>query len=216
MGNISDNLDTYTAPTTATTVGTLLKDIGDTLRIECMKKDDEEKIKQIIDFCQQNKTFYSVGRIDYDREGSRKFPIFKLKNVTEERKDLTYSDELNEKTHRSIQEYINLYQIPVEHYNNIIVHYEDGTSDKTYATRLKFLGLDKFKDWKCNAGIARISINPNGDVYSAECNNDYMGNLDNNTFELFTNPKLCKFDTCTNNPDNLMVDKCSPDYKNSI
>ncbi|XP_031333648.1 uncharacterized protein LOC116163696 [Photinus pyralis] len=47
MANISDNADTYSAPTTATTVGTLLKDIGDTLKIQCMKKDEEERIKQI-------------------------------------------------------------------------------------------------------------------------------------------------------------------------
>lgn len=176
----------------------------------------EEKIKQIIDFCHENKIFYSVGRIDYQREGSRKYPIFRLKNTTQERQDLEYSDEANEKTHRSIQEYINTFQLPVEHYNNIIVHYEDGTNIRTYATRLKFLGLDKFHNWNCNAGIARISINPNGDVYSAECNNDFIGNLDNNTFELYTQARPCKFATCTNNPDNLMVDKRSPDYENYI
>ena len=172
----------------------------------------EEKMKKIIDFCHRYKIFYSVGRIDYGREGIRKYPVFKIKNVTEERPDLEYTPERDEATHRAIQDYIRTYQLPEEHHNNIIVHYADGTSIKTYATRLKFLGLDKFYNWPCDAGIARMSIHPNGDVYSAECDNDYMGNLDNDTFELFTEPKPCKFATCTNNPDNLMVDKRSPDY----
>jgi hypothetical protein len=83
-----------------------------------------------------------------------------MQKMIEERKDLEYSTELREKTHRAIQEHIKIYNLPEEIYNNVTVYHKDGTSVQTYATRLKFLGADKFKGWKCYAGVHRINIGP--------------------------------------------------------
>lgn len=169
-----------------------------------------EKIKQIIDLCHEHNIYYSVGRIDYERNGSRKYPIFRLNKDTEERKDLAYSDQVLEQTHRAIQEHIKVYNVPEEHYNNITVYYDDGTSVKTYATRLRFLGVDKFEGWACHSGVHRICVTPDSTVYSGECYNDVMGKLDDDSFKLFDRPMPCKFKTCTNNPDNLMINKQAP------
>lgn len=171
----------------------------------------EEKIKHIIDLCHQHDIYYSVGRIDHTWNGSRKYPIFRIKNAIEERKDLMYSPEFQEKTHQAIQEHIKVYNVPEETYNNVTVHHDDGTSIQTYATRLKFLGLEKFKGWKCYSGVHRICIAHDSTVYNGECFNEVLGKLDDNSFRLLDQPGICKFDACTNNPDDLMIDKSATD-----
>ena len=171
----------------------------------------EERIKYFIDFCHQNNIYYSVARIDHYRKDSRTYPIFHVRKNTEERKDLMYSPELAEQTHRAIQEHIKVYNLPDETYNNVTVYHKDGSSVPTYATRLKFLGLDNFQGWKCHAGVHRINIAADSTVYVGECENEVLGRLDDNSFRLLDNPGLCKRKTCTNNPDDIMINKSAPD-----
>lgn len=171
----------------------------------------EEKIKHFVDLCHEHNIYYSIARIDHHRKDARTYPIFRMKKVTEERKDLEYTPELREKTHQAIKEHIKIYNLPKETYNNVTVYHDDGTSVQTYATRLKFLGLEKFKGWKCFAGVHRINIGPDSTVYVGECYNQVLGKLDDNSFRLLDEPGICKFDTCTNNPDDIMINKYAPD-----
>jgi len=71
----------------------------------------------------------------------------------------------------------------------------------------------KFDNWfgyKCHAGVDRISIDYNNDVYSGMCNNDLLGNLDTD-WQLLNHPTMCKFDYCTGCTDDLIVKKYKDD-----
>jgi MoaA/NifB/PqqE/SkfB family radical SAM enzyme len=90
---------------------------------------------------------------------------------------------------------------------NVTAYYDNGDSVNVYASKLFYLGLTEFQGWECHAGVSRICIEPNGAVYSAECKNDYLGNLYTGDFELLKTPNLCKLPNCDNNPDDVMIRK---------
>lgn len=66
--------------------------------------------------------------------------------------------------------------------------------------------LDQWKDWSCNAGFHRISIDKNFNVYSGECHNDYLGNIKTGWVP-FKEPTTCKQDRCTGCTDDLLIGK---------
>lgn len=65
--------------------------------------------------------------------------------------------------------------------------------------------LDNFKGWNCDAGITRLAIDENLNVYSAYCENDYLGNAVLG-FDL-NQQTICKQNTCTGCTDDLIVKK---------
>lgn len=93
--------------------------------------------------------------------------------------------------------------------HNCEITLDDGTSKKVFADWLHNNNLDYWKGWNCDAGVTRISITENLDVFSARCNNDYLGNL-NTEWNLLEN-SICKQDRCTLCTDDLMLKK----YKNN-
>ena len=93
---------------------------------------------------------------------------------------------------------------------NAEVHYDDGSVIKIYSPQLRYRGLSNFHGWECEAGMERIFILPDGSVYGGECENDFLGKLDDNTFELRTSPTICKKHLCIGNPDDLMTKKTAP------
>lgn len=66
--------------------------------------------------------------------------------------------------------------------------------------------LDNWENWKCDAGHTRMYIDSNLDVYSGECCNDYLGNLQR-TWEIMTIPSICKQTRCSSCTDDLLVKK---------
>jgi MoaA/NifB/PqqE/SkfB family radical SAM enzyme len=82
-----------------------------------------------------------------------------------------------------------------------------------YAAKLNYLGLANFQGWKCHAGSVRICIFPDGSVYGAECENDHLGNLDDDSFNILNSPTICKQKECNNNPDDAMTKKYFIDLK---
>lgn len=66
--------------------------------------------------------------------------------------------------------------------------------------------LDCWKDWSCSAGSLRLCIDEKFDVYSGECNNDYLGNL-NTGWAPLSEPTVCKKDRCSGCTDDLLVQK---------
>ena len=166
-----------------------------------------ETVKHLIDVCKQHGIRYSINRIDYNRVGSKQYPVFVIGKQLIPRPDLPKTASAIESAHAEIQAYANLHRVPEDHYYNVKIDYDDQTSVKTYATRLKFLGLDNFQGWKCSAGFKRISIQPDTSVYSGECNNRFLGKLSDNSFQLLQAPDLCQQVRCTGNPDDLMINK---------
>jgi MoaA/NifB/PqqE/SkfB family radical SAM enzyme len=70
--------------------------------------------------------------------------------------------------------------------------------------------LDDWQGWQCDAGMTRLSIDKNGNVYSGECHNDYLGNVFDGTFEINKQPTICKRSRCTGCTDDLIVRKQKP------
>jgi hypothetical protein len=66
--------------------------------------------------------------------------------------------------------------------------------------------LDLWKGWSCNAGIDRLYIDPTGRLYGAECENNYIGHIDQN-WVLPDQPTVCNQARCTGCTDDLMVTK---------
>ena len=66
--------------------------------------------------------------------------------------------------------------------------------------------LDLWKDWSCNAGFHRLSIDKDFNVYSGECHNDHLGNIKTGWAPL-TAPATCKQQRCTGCTDDLLISK---------
>lgn len=90
-------------------------------------------------------------------------------------------------------------------YYNCRIYLDDQTEFLVEANWLHNNNLDHWQGWQCNAGTDRIYIDPLGDVYSAECKNDYLGHIDQD-WDL-QQPTQCKQTTCTGCTDDLLVAK---------
>jgi hypothetical protein len=74
-----------------------------------------------------------------------------------------------------------------------------------YANWIHNNSLDHWQGWHCEAGHTRFYIDKNFDVWSGECQNDYLGNA---TAEWATkNNSICKQATCTGCTDDLLTAK---------
>ena len=102
-------------------------------------------------------------------------------------------------------------QFQNHHNNNCTILLDNGEQYQIYANWLHNQKLDNFKDWQCDAGITRISIDPNGQVFSGECENSNLGNLNTGWQLLERDEALCKRDRCTGCTDDLLVKKLATD-----
>lgn len=93
-----------------------------------------------------------------------------------------------------------------------MVTYDDGIQVWIHGNKLNNLGLDDFQGWQCDAGFNRICVQPDTRVFSSECENDYLGRLDDNSFQLYSQPSVCKRPKCVGNADDLMTRKTHPDH----
>lgn len=66
--------------------------------------------------------------------------------------------------------------------------------------------LDNWKNWNCDAGHSRIFIDSDLAVYSGECCNDYLGNLQV-AWDILPTASICKRDRCSSCADDLLVKK---------
>ena len=72
---------------------------------------------------------------------------------------------------------------------------------------LKLFNREDFRGWTCKAGITRLYIKANGDIFRASCGNDpKIGNInfDTDVFDLV--PTLCKTKVCPCK-DDLVIEK---------
>ena len=103
-------------------------------------------------------------------------------------------------------------QIPNHQFYNCVVVSEDGTESLVNAQWLYNTNNNFWPGWMCNAGVDKISIMPDGSVYSGECHNDFLGNIDTG-WQLLSSPTECKRNRCTSSTDDLIVSK---EYKNVV
>jgi MoaA/NifB/PqqE/SkfB family radical SAM enzyme len=164
-------------------------------------------IKKLIDVCQENNIKFSLNAIGWNRRGARSYPILIQNRTKIHKTELTVSPEIVNLAHKEIQDYVQLYSIPKDEHYNVEVEYDDGSSIKTFATRLNFLDLNYFKDWECYAGYHRISINDDSSVYVGECKGQFLGKLSDSSFKLLDGPCTCSRIRCTGNPMDLMLAK---------
>lgn len=83
---------------------------------------------------------------------------------------------------------------------------DTGEQYNVHANWVHNNNLDNWKDWLCAAGRERIFIDDNLDIYSSECLNDYLGNIDSN-WAIFNNDTVCKQSRCTGCTDDLILSK---------
>ena len=76
-------------------------------------------------------------------------------------------------------------------FNNIVVHYDDGTSEESNVNSLLAEETNRFRGWKCWAGVQNITIDNQGDVYRAICRvGGKLGNIYEG-FEMPDGPVIC-------------------------
>lgn len=88
---------------------------------------------------------------------------------------------------------------------NCEVTLDNGEKYLVYADWLHNSRINYWKNWQCEAGVNRILVTENFDVFSGECKNDYLGNLFGEFKTL--NENFCKRDRCTGCTDDLIVKK---------
>lgn len=94
-----------------------------------------------------------------------------------------------------------------EHNCNIVVLTDKGNEYRIYANWLHNQNIDYFKDWHCEAGRQRIFIDVNSDVYSGECQNSLLGNLDSGWDLLEEDDAICHRTRCTGCTGDLLTYK---------
>ncbi|NQZ02267.1 MAG: hypothetical protein HRT45_16540 [Bdellovibrionales bacterium] len=78
----------------------------------------------------------------------------------------------------------------------------DHNEPRTGGEILKSQGLNRFRDWECQAGIERLHISTDGTVFRGQCkNNGSIGSIYDDKFDLPTEPTICSFETCHCNPE---------------
>ena len=83
--------------------------------------------------------------------------------------------------------------------------------DENLENKLQEEQLD-YRGWKCYAGIRKLMIDSNGDIYGAQCKIMKLGNL-NSTWEFNTEPVTCSIRYCCCLSD-IQIPKYNPKYVN--
>lgn len=170
---------------------------------------DPDYIIRLIDLCRANQINFHVSKITYNYPGSRTYPILQNNNQKRPLMDKVVNGQLIQQSHNKIKNHLQLddYTLDPDENYNAQIKYEDGKTVNIYSAKLYLLNLHDFEGWQCHAGSHRIFILPNTSVWSGECQNDILGRLDDLSFQIKTAPVICRQKTCTNNPDDVMIEK---------
>lgn len=97
-------------------------------------------------------------------------------------------------------------QLADQQFYNCIATADDGTEYFLDANWIHNNDLDHWQGWNCSAGLLRISIENDGNVYGGQCLNDHLGHVDTG-WELLQEPATCKRERCIGCTDDLTVKK---------
>lgn len=96
-------------------------------------------------------------------------------------------------------------------FKNIIVHYEDGTSEEDNVNNITAREQNRFEDWECWAGVQQISISNTGDIYRAICKvGGKLGNIYTG-FEMPEGTIICNKPDCICAAD-VQISKAEPEH----
>lgn len=87
---------------------------------------------------------------------------------------------------------------------NCQVTTDQGNEYLVYSDWLYNNQLDNFYDWQCEAGVTRIYVDKNLQVFGGECQNDHLGTT--NDFNMLQSA-VCKQSRCFPCTDDLAVAK---------
>jgi len=82
----------------------------------------------------------------------------------------------------------------------------NGRKHRVFGSWIHNQNLDYWQGWECSAGKERLFIDENLNVYSGECQNDYLGNL-TEQWNPLANNTTCKKVRCSGCNDDLIVSK---------
>lgn len=96
------------------------------------------------------------------------------------------------------------------HHNyNCKVTLDNGEQYNIYSNWLNNNQLNAWLGWHCEAGVTRISIDKNLEIWSGECHNDRLGDSAQG-WELISHHSVCRRHHCTGCTDDLLVAKWKP------
>lgn len=100
-------------------------------------------------------------------------------------------------------------------FKNIIVHYDDGTSEEDNVNNITARELNDFRGWECWAGVQNITIDNKGDVYRAICKvGGKLGNIYDG-FEMPTGTIICDKPACNCAAD-VQLSKALPEHTHRL
>lgn len=91
-------------------------------------------------------------------------------------------------------------------YYNCEIELDTGDKFNVSADWIHNSNLDNWQHWSCDAGFKRLSIDQDFNVYSAVCNNQFLGNLFGN-WQPNLAPSPCLRTRCTGCTDDLLIAK---------
>ena len=101
-------------------------------------------------------------------------------------------------------------------FNNIIVHYENGTSQEDNVNNITATEQNRFEGWECWAGVQQISIANTGEVYRAICKvGGSLGNIYSGSFEMPSDTIICNKPDCICAAD-VAISKAKPAHVNKL
>ena len=82
---------------------------------------------------------------------------------------------------------------------------DSGEEYQVYANWIHNNNLDHWQGWTCDAGHTRFAIDKDFNVWSGECQNDYLGNALGQWSPIPS--AICQRTTCTGCTDDLLTRK---------
>ena len=102
-------------------------------------------------------------------------------------------------------------QYPTHEFYNCELTLCDQQKFRVDAQWLHNQNLDSWLGWQCEAGLSRLYIDTDNNVYGGQCQNDHLGNLTSG-WQLLDQPTVCHRSRCSPCTDDLIVAKNKADH----
>lgn len=171
-----------------------------------------QKIKKLIDIFERNDIRYAIRRVrpaynknhpdnEYWPDGRLKKGVI-VKPFDNQSISTLLCTELNGSDHSggnedyySKEELDFLDKSTKFNFENLLIHYDDGTTEYSNVNKITGEKLNQFKGWKCWAGTQSLRIATNGNITIGKCEIPNLGNVFQ-SFEIPNKPFICKNDWC--------------------
>lgn len=90
--------------------------------------------------------------------------------------------------------------------SNCLVELDNGVQVAIYANQLHNKELDRWEGWTCWAGMTRLYVDHDGNVWTCEGRNHHLGNISSG-WQLLTKPGTCCRNRCGPCTDDLVTEK---------